>query len=1229
MNDWLRRHTWWLGAALIVVLAGAVAYTLRADSPARAQTGPRGIARVRAIPPVLAPASQRRLSAAAGGPPASRSHPSAGLRPRTTAVALSGRQGRVRTGLPTPAPSARTLSQSLKQITGLSPAQVSSRPVCPGATPGHVMCGARALVLRSNGSLVRPHVSRYSALGRVRPASARGVPAVEPSGAAGPDPGTPGYLQQAYDLAYLSQTDAANDTVAIVDAFDDPTAEADLGVYRSTYGLGECSTNNGCFQKVGQDGSSSLPQTSGIWEQEITLDLDAVSAICPNCHILLVEANSDAFSDLEAAMATAAATPGVKQIVASWWGTTSNVPTGLQTFSGIATVAATGDEGYPGAGQNNYPAALPGVTAAGGTSLTPAAAPGARGFGESAWSWNGLTGGGSGCDLHFQRPAYQPAAGCVGRAYADLSADGDPDTGLEVYDTHTGWTVVGGTSLAAPLIAAYYAITGVDGSTPQWAYGKAGVLNDVLSGSTGSCAASIAYICNAGAGYDGPTGVGSISGSVVTGAPGIDGPAIPGSDPGQGNTYTQSVTPHGATIAGGIYRNGLDTHWWIEYGSDNTYGSQTAPVDIGAGAAPVSVTGYLSQLAPDTLYHYRLVAQNSLGTTYGYDYTFTTPTAPDGAPTAAFTVSPGNPAPGDDVQFDASASAGSIAGYTWNFGDGSAPETGDTTPQTDHTYAARGTYTVILTVTTSDGETDATAQTVTVDDPPIAAFTGSPRTVPAGNPVTFDASGSSPGADGGSITDYSWDFGDGTSAVDQGTDATASHTFAGPGIYTVTLTTTDDLHAVDTTTHHIRVAAFKIDSAVPAPGSPVTFTPLSTPPAGATITGYTWDFGDGTSDGPITDPTVDHTYTDRGTYTVSLNTQFSDGTSSNSFATVIVDAPPTAVFTPPPPPTAVRPGSTISFDASGSQAASGGTITDFAWSFGDGSAAIDKGAINTITHTFTTPGLYTVTLTTTDDLGITGTVSQQVTVDQPTAALTVFPSAPAPNSPVTFDASATDDPESTITDYAWDFGDHSSPVHTPTPVTTHAFSAVGTYTVKLTVTDQLGFTDTTSRQVVVTPAVTVTSNPPTASAPVVTTPTPTPAPPASGTTTPAPLALVARLSGGGRQRLTRVLSHGIRLGLVVNQRVRANWQVTLPLAQTKQTRQTVRRTKDPGRLIVVLLQRAQALSAGKHAITLRLSRAAMRRLATRGSLVLTVHVTLTTTDGRTLTRTARLTLTRR
>ena len=695
MNDRLRRHIRLIAGSVAVLLLAGLGYALRHAGSARAQ--PAGAAtQTHVIAPVLAPVAQRsggRLSSAR----AARS------RPRGVAARVSTVAARVRTtpsGVRTPPPSRRGAALALRQVTGLSPAQVTSRPVCPRPTAGHATCAAEALVLRANGAPVHPHVSRYRSLGQVRPGAASGAHPASVAAATPPQADTPAYLQQAYDLTYLSQQvpqrAGVTDTVAVVDAFDDPTAASDLATYRSFYGLPAC--GNGCFRKVGQTGTTSVPGPDVSWEQEISLDLDAVSAICPQCHILLVEANSNSFSDLQAAMQIAVS-KGANQISASWWGVSSRVPTGFGTFPGVATVAATGDAGYPGPGEDNYPAALPGVTAAGGTSLAPAAAPSARGFGEAAWSWNGSNGGGSGCDLQFPRPAYQPAAGCAGRAYADLSADADPNTGLTVYN-HGSWSLVGGTSLSTPLIAAYYAITGVTGdTTPQWAYSASGALNDVLTGSSGNCAPLIAYICNAGTGYDGPTGVGSISGGAVPGGPGIGGPAI-GS--GSSTTYTESVAPHGATIAGGIYRNGLDTNWWIEYGTDTSYGAQSPATDIGTGSGPVAVTGYLSGLAPGTPYHYRLVAQNSKGTVYGYDYTFTTQPAPAGGPTAAFAVTSSTPAPGIPTNFDASASTagtiGSISDYSWNFGDGTGVQDAGPSATTSHTYAKRGTYTVTLTV---------------------------------------------------------------------------------------------------------------------------------------------------------------------------------------------------------------------------------------------------------------------------------------------------------------------------------------------------------------------------------------------------------------------------------------------------------------------------------------------------------------------------------------------------
>jgi hypothetical protein len=476
---------------------------------------------------------------------------------------------------------------------------------------------------------------------------------VEAPAAAAPQPGTPAYLQQAYDLAYLSQAAGTGQTIAIVDAYGDPNAQADLAAYRAEFGLPPCTSANGCFAKYDQSGGTNYPTTvdSG-WALETSLDLDAVSALCPNCHIDLIEANSSGTSDLATAQLEAGTlTPNV--ISDSWDVTLSGrqardfPSTGQYTFSGITTVAASGDSGYPGASANDFPAALAGVTAAGGTTLEPDSASGVqniRGFTESAWS-----GAGSGCNLGATKPAYQTDTGCTGRTYSDISADADPNTGMQVYDSADGgWTVVGGTSEASPLIAGYYALVGAGAQGPAWGYANAALLNDPSTGSNGSCAPTIWYICIAGPGYDGPTGIGSISGAVTRGAPGIAGP-------GTNGTYAQAVTANSAQLRGGVYPNGADTTYWWEYGTTTAYGQQTAANDIGAGTSPVSVTDSLPGLSLGATYHYRLVAQNSFGTEYGYDYTFTnlasTTSSPNQgggphlptAPMSQTTTTPGRP----------------------------------------------------------------------------------------------------------------------------------------------------------------------------------------------------------------------------------------------------------------------------------------------------------------------------------------------------------------------------------------------------------------------------------------------------------------------------------------------------------------------------------------------------------------------------------------------------------
>jgi hypothetical protein len=520
-----------------------------------------------------------------------------------------------RAGVRSQAATAPAIASALSQSTGLAPSQVTSEAACPPASPGFARCDAESLVLRSNHARVHPHVHGGPTFTQVFPTERRGIPSARPAYGGGPQPsaGTPAWLQQAYDLTYLSQTGGEGDTVAIVDAYDDPTAQSDLDVFRSTYGLPPC---DGCFQKAYAGGGTGVPRYDAGWATEESLDLDAVSSLCPNCNIVLVEARSNTDRDLAAAE-TEAVSMGADQISNSWSSPTPPTTPTNYTPAGIAVLAATGDTGYLGPSEDAYPAAIPGVTAVGGTSLAAAyGAQTARGFGESAWSLGFSGAASSGCATGEPKPTYQTDVGCPWRAYSDVSADADPYTGLNIYDNGS-WEQVGGTSLATPLTAAYEAITGVNGTSPKWAYDDRSLLNDPATGSNGDCLSAILYICNAGPGYDGPTGVGSISGAVVTGAPGIGGPSF-------GGAYAAALSFTSSTFSGGVYPNGLDTTYYWQYGLTTSYGSQTSSVDLGAGQAPVFAPAMVSGLTPDTTYHYRLVAENPSGTTYGYDSELTT-----------------------------------------------------------------------------------------------------------------------------------------------------------------------------------------------------------------------------------------------------------------------------------------------------------------------------------------------------------------------------------------------------------------------------------------------------------------------------------------------------------------------------------------------------------------------------------------------------------------------------
>src|SRR5580700_2388381 len=244
----------------------------------------------------------------------------------------------------------QAIASALSQTTGLAPSQVTSENVCGPARPGFATCDAEALVRRANHARVRPNVHGGASFTQVFPAGGRGIPSVRPAAAGGaqPEPGTPAWLQQAYDLTFLSQTRGAGDTVAIIDAGDDPAAESDLAVFRSAYGLPACTTANGCFEKVNQSGQSApLPAPNSVWEPEESLDIDAVSALCPNCKILLVEATDASDYNLDQAVIEAA-NLHANQISNSWSDNELTPISGTYSFAGSAVIAATADVGYVG-----------------------------------------------------------------------------------------------------------------------------------------------------------------------------------------------------------------------------------------------------------------------------------------------------------------------------------------------------------------------------------------------------------------------------------------------------------------------------------------------------------------------------------------------------------------------------------------------------------------------------------------------------------------------------------------------------------------------------------------------------------------------------------------------------------------------------------------------------------------------------------------------------------------
>ena len=383
-----------------------------------------------------------------------------------------------------------------------------------GAAPAKPASGASASGYRSACAAPGPGQAQCFVLFAPEPAANKTATAGASVAAKKPAGWAPKDIERAYRLPVSRGSRA---TVAVVEAFDTPKLETYLNDYRREYGLGPCTTANGCFRKVGQAGSAKHLPPSGVlsgWDLEATLDVDMVSAACPTCRILVVEANGQDFDQLSAAVNTAVRL-GAVAISNSYGGReTGQDLTDARAYNhpGHAIVVSTGDFGYSTA---SFPANLPTVTAAGGTELFKAA--NKRGWRETAWNTGGVGAGASGCSAYVAKPSWQHDKNCPGRTVADVSAVA---YNLAIYNKDWGgWGLVGGTSASSPIIAGIYGLAGNAAKIkPGYEYAHAKDLFDVVAGNNdwffdgGGASCGKDYLCVAKPGYDAPTGLGTPNG---------------------------------------------------------------------------------------------------------------------------------------------------------------------------------------------------------------------------------------------------------------------------------------------------------------------------------------------------------------------------------------------------------------------------------------------------------------------------------------------------------------------------------------------------------------------------------------------------------------------------------------------------------------------------------------------------------------------------------------------
>jgi MYXO-CTERM domain-containing protein len=374
---------------------------------------------------------------------------------------------------------------------------------------------------------VRAENVRVCQTGRLRCGAIKAVPAQAPPGTEAAGVPSTGFSATDIASAYnVDTTPAAHVTVAVVAAYGYPAVESDLAVYRSQYNLPACTVANGCLTILNQNGQTTplppAPPASDDWTTQSALSLDVVSATCPSCKLLLIEADSDSDDGLFTVQAVAAHA-GATVLVNNWGSAEdSTVPALDPDFDlpGVSNFVSTG-AGYNDMTYNNtdqaplFPASSEHVIAVSDTSLV-------KGGAGRGWTETANNSSGSGCSTKIALPAFQQQAvtTCAGRAYADIGAVGDANTGVNVYNAaNGGWEVVGGggSAVAAGIVAQ----SGQAGIGPAFFYANPTVFYDITSGTNGTCTSAI--LCRAGVGWDGPTGNGSLNGGALAALSAPDG----------------------------------------------------------------------------------------------------------------------------------------------------------------------------------------------------------------------------------------------------------------------------------------------------------------------------------------------------------------------------------------------------------------------------------------------------------------------------------------------------------------------------------------------------------------------------------------------------------------------------------------------------------------------------------------------------------------------------------